>query len=103
MTYVSVPERKATKAKHHAAVIHYPRLDTVLMVEDSIRKAKTYPNKAQLWKSLKTKMMYQTFILILRYLEESNKILFDKDGSIIWIFVDNPKLERLVQGSIRVR
>ncbi len=71
-------------------VLHYPRLDTVIMVEETIKKAKTYPTKAQLLRSLPKKVMYQTFLLILDYLEKSNKILIDKkDGRVIWIW--NPK------------
>ncbi len=71
-------------------VLHYPRLDTVLMVEETIRKAKEYPTKAELLKHLPKKMMYQTFLLILDYLEKSNKIHIDKkDGRIVWIW--NPR------------
>ena len=66
-------------------ILHYPRLDTVIMVEETIRKAKEYPNKRQLWKKLPKKIMYQTFILILDYLKESGKIVM-KDGEIIWVW-----------------
>lgn len=93
-----------TKAKQEQVVLHYPRLDTVLMIEEAIKKAKNYPSKAQLFRSLPRKTMYQTFNLVLDYLEKSNKILIDKkDGKIVWIFVDNEKLENLVKGSVRVR
>jgi len=67
-------------------ILRYPRLDTVLMVEEAIRNAKDYPTKAKLWKSLPKKMMYQTFNTIIDYLEYSGKILIEKDGSIIWIW-----------------
>lgn len=70
-------------------LLHYPRLDTILMVEDAIKKAKEYPSKRKLWMSLKKKVMYQTFNIILSYLEESGKIMM-KDGRIIWIW--NPEL-----------
>ena len=70
-------------------VLHYPRLDTVIMVEERIKKAKEYPSKRQLWLSLPKKVMYQTFNLILEYLEESGKIII-KDGKIVWIY--NPRL-----------
>ena len=70
-------------------MIHYPRLDTILMVEDALRDAKEYPSKRQLWISLKKKVMYQTFNTILYYLEDSGKILI-KDGKVIWIW--NPAL-----------
>ena len=70
-------------------MIHYPRLDTILMVEAALKDAKEYPSKRQLWISLKKKVMYQTFNTILSYLEDSGKILI-KDGRIIWIW--NPDL-----------
>lgn len=77
--------------KSETQVIHYPRLDTVLMVEKAIKSAKEYPTKRQLWLSLPKQMMYQTFCLILDYLEQSNKIMYDnRDGTIIWVY--NPKL-----------
>ena len=65
--------------------IHYPRLDTVLMVEDALKNAKEYPSKRQLWLALKKKVMYQTFNTILSYLEDSGKVLI-KNGKVIWIW-----------------
>jgi hypothetical protein len=67
-------------------IIHYPRLDTVLMIEEAIKKAKEYPSKRQLWLSLPKQVMYQTFNLVLDYLQESNKIHITKSGKIIWIW-----------------
>ncbi len=67
-------------------VLRYPRLDTVLMVEEAIQKAEEYPTKAELMRSLPKKIMYQTFNTIIDYLEYSGKILVDKDGSIVWIW-----------------
>ena len=78
--------------------LHYPRLDTVMMVEETLKKSREYPNKRQLWMALPRKMMYQTFSLILDYLEDSGKVAIDKDGSILWIH--NPKL---LERSVRVR
>lgn len=75
---------------------HSPRLDTILMVENAIKKMKMYPSKNQLWRSLPRQVQYQTFNEILKYLESSNKITYDKDGAIIWIFVDNQKLKKLL-------
>lgn len=70
-------------------ILHYPRLDTVIMVEDMIKKLDYYPTKTQLWKALPKKMMYQTFCMIIDYLIESNKIIINK-GQIVWIW--NPEL-----------
>jgi len=71
-------------------ILRYPRLDTVLMVEEAIQKAEEYPTKAELLRSLPKQIMYQTFNTIIDYLEYSGKIHVDKDGAIIWIW--NPKL-----------
>jgi hypothetical protein len=85
-------------ARTVAEVLHYPRLDTVLMVEDAIKNADDYPAKMQLWKSLPKQVQYQTFQLILDYLEKSNKILIAKDKKIVWIGT-NAKLDALLKNS----
>lgn len=74
------------ETKNHSRIIHYPRLDTVLGVEKAIRDAKEYPSIRQLWLSLKKKVMYQTFRLILDYLEYSGKIMICRDGKVVWIY-----------------
>ncbi|PIN84428.1 hypothetical protein COV61_00180 [Candidatus Micrarchaeota archaeon CG11_big_fil_rev_8_21_14_0_20_47_5] len=56
------------------------------MVEGAIQKSRSYPTKAELLRSLPKKMMYQTFSLILDYLEYSGKIHTDADGTIVWIW-----------------
>ena len=82
-------------------ILHFPQLDSILMVEDAIQKSKDYPTRMKLWKSLPKQMQYQTFKLILDYLERSNKIMFNKD-KIIWIFANNKKLNELIQGAVSV-
>ena len=67
-----------------------PRLDTVLMVEDFIEEYSGEFTAIQIFKKLPKKMMWRTFKIILAYLEEMNKIVFDKDGTITWIW--NPEL-----------
>ena len=76
-----------------------PTLDTIKMVEQTISKASEYSSKNKLWRSLPRQVQYPTFKSVLDYLERSNKIIYDKDGTIIWIFVDNPKLKRLIKTS----
>jgi len=82
-------------------VLHYPRLDSILMVEKAIQESEDYSTRTELWGSLPKKMQYQTFKLILNYLEKSNKIMF-QDEKIIWIFANNKKLNELIQGAVRV-
>jgi len=83
-------------------VLHEPKLDTILMVENAIREAKSYPAKKELWKSLPKQIQYQTFNRILQYLESSNKIVFD-GHRIVWVFPDNPKLKELLESSVKLR
>src|SRR5437667_5439887 len=83
-------------------VLHEPRLDTILMVEREIQRAKSYSTKKELWQSLPRKLQYQTFNRILDYLESSNKIVLDR-GEIVWTFPSNPKLRKLLKNSVRLR
>ena len=84
------------------ALLHSPTLDSVLMVEKTIQKYSQECGKYQLWKKLPKKMMYQTFQLILRYLQDSGKILIDKDGMVIWIY--NPdRIKKLVKKKLIVK
>jgi len=72
------------------SILHYPQLDTVLMVEEFIRANSGEYKKRSLWESLPKKMMYQTFCVIFDYLIESGKIALDREGKIAWIW--NPAL-----------
>ena len=69
-----------------------PTLDTVLMVEKIIDKYSGEFNKTELWKKLPKKVMWQTYIVILDYLHDINKIAIDKEGKIGYIW--NPSLAR---------
>ncbi len=87
------------KNEQKLKILHYPKLDTILMVEKAILDSEDHPTRMQLWENLPKQMQYQTFKLILEYLEKSNKIMFDND-KIIWIFANNKKLNKLIQEAI---
>ncbi len=70
--------------------IRSPTLDTVLMVENTIDEFSGEFNRTELWKILPKKVMWQTYLVVLNYLENINKIAFDKCGKIAYIW--NPKL-----------
>lgn len=82
---------------------HMPRLDTIQMVEKTLKKEKSFSSKNKLWRSLPKQVQYPTFSKILEYLEESNKIIYDKDGALVWIFADNPKLKKLLKDATKLR
>jgi len=73
----------------------FPRLDTVLMLEDFIKKHDGEFRKKQLWEALPKKMMYQTFSVILDYLIISVKVSVDAEGKIGWIFYPKDIEQRL--------
>ena len=74
------------------AVLHYPRLDTILKVESVLKTAGTPISKNEIDRRLAKKIMRSTLNLILKYLVESNKIEIQKEG-ISWIFVEHTKEE----------
>ena len=70
--------------------VHSPQLDTVLMVESFIKEHSGEFKKRALWENLPKKMMYQTFSVVIGYLQDSGKIATDVEGKICWIY--NPEL-----------
>ena len=85
-----------------ATILHSPTLESVLMVEKTIQQYSQKYGKYQLWRKLPRKMMYQTFQIILNYLEESGKIMVDKDGCVIWTY--NPRfIKKLISSGIKLR
>lgn len=75
--------------------VRYPRLDTVLMVEEFIKEHDGEFRKKQLWENLPKKMMYQTFSIIIDYLLLSGKISVDAEGKIGWIFYPEEAEKRM--------
>ena len=82
-------------------VIHYPNLKTVLMVEAALKKANNLMTREQLKKKLPTKIMHQTLNVILKYLEESGKILDGRKG-ILWIYNPSPKLDKAIKEGVEL-
>lgn len=83
-------------------IIHSPTLESVLMVEETIKKYSQECGKYQLWKKLPKKMMYQTYKTILDYLEKSGKIITDKNGCIIWTY--NPDIiKKIIKSGVKLR
>jgi hypothetical protein len=75
--------------------IRYPNLQTVFMVENFIEKNNGEFKKTELFENLPKKMMWQTFQVIMGYLESINKILIEKDGRIGYIW--NPKFAEKIR------
>jgi hypothetical protein len=86
----------------NVTIVHSPTLESVITVEKTIQKYSTEMGKYQIWKRLPKKMMYQTYQVILDYLENSGKILIDKDGTVIWTY--NPqRIKKMIKEDLMVR
>ena len=72
--------------------VRSPTLDTVFMVEKTIEKFSGEFDRTLLWKKLPKKVMWQTYLVILDYLQDINKIALDKEGKVGYIW--NPSLAR---------
>ena len=72
-----------------------PTLQTVIMVEKVIDEHSGEFNRTELWKNLPRKVMWQTFLVILDYLEYNHKIVSDKDEKLVWIW--NPEFIRKLE------
>jgi len=80
-------------------VLHYPRLDTVLMVERALKDAELAISKSELQRRLPKQVMRQTLIVILDYLEEKGMIMIGEKG-VLWVHNENPKMKKLLETSV---
>ena len=69
-----------------------PTLDTIVMVEKTIEKYNGEYNRTEIWKRLPRKVMWQTYLIILSYLESINKIGLAKNSILVYLW--NPKLAK---------
>ena len=67
-----------------------PTLSTVLMIERTIEEHSGEYNRTELWNNLPKKVMWQTFLVVLDYLQTINKNAFDREDKIAYIW--NPNL-----------
>jgi hypothetical protein len=76
---------------------HQPQLSTIRMVEGIIKKRKYFKSRNQLFIKLPKQVMPETLNTILKYLEELKKVDLNKDGSIVWIFSNSPKVKKVLK------
>lgn len=75
---------------------HSPTLNTVLMVEDVLKNMnESIITVAELKRRLPKQVNHNTLIVILDYLEKSNKILVSLKG-ITWIYNTNVNMKQAI-------
>ena len=73
---------------------HSPTLSTVLMVEDILKQTGELITLAELKRRLPKKVMHNTLLQIIDYLQISGKIIIGTKG-VLWIFTERKELEEL--------
>ncbi len=81
--------------------MHSPTLNTVLMVEDVLKKVKEVISIAELKRKLPRKVMHDTLLQILEYLQLSGKIVIGVKG-ILWIYTCRKDLDELIKRGTEV-
>jgi hypothetical protein len=81
--------------------LHWPTLNTVIMIEDTMKKMDSLFTISELKKKIPRQVNHNTLMLILQYLEESNKILVSIRG-ITWIHNNNKKLRNEIQEGMEI-
>ena len=91
-----------TKGIQLSVLKHAPTLNTVIMVENALAKAKQSAiSVAELKRLLPKQVNHGTLKSILLYLEESNKITVSLRG-ITWIHNTSPKLRMAIARGVEI-
>ena len=93
MTQTQIMEKEKLK--------HSPNLNTVLMVEKTLKDSGELITLAELKRMLPRKVMHQTLIQVLDYLQISGKIIIGTKG-ILWVFAERKELDKLIEKGTEV-
>ena len=74
---------------------HSPTLNTVLMVEETLKESGELITTAEIKRRLPKKIMHNTLITILDYLQISGKIIIGTKG-ILWIYTEKKDMDKLI-------
>ncbi len=81
---------------------HWPTLNTVIMVENTLKKIdESVISIAELKRRLPRQVNHNTLMIILKYLEESNKIFVSLNG-ITWIHNPNQSLKKAISEGLEL-
>src|SRR3989344_3551752 len=96
---MSQKTRQETKQENP---VHWPTLNTVIMVEDTLKNMdESVISVADLKRKLPRQVNHITLMVILEYLEKSGKIAVGLKG-ISWIENNNPNLRRAIREGLEI-
>lgn len=85
-----------TQVEFQKKPVHWPTLNTVIMVEETLKKSnESIISVAELKRNLPRQVNHNTLMVILEYLEKSNKIAATLKG-ITWISNTNQNLKKAI-------
>jgi hypothetical protein len=82
-------------------VQHSPTLNTITMVEETLKSAEKMMTAAELKRCLPRKVMHGTLVQILDYLQASGKIFISSKG-ILWTYMPPEQMERWMKDGLKV-
>ncbi len=91
---------QAVVVKKRGKLAHSPNLNTILMVEDALKDGELI-TLADLKRKLPKKVMHQTLLQILDYLQVSGKIVIGTKG-VLWVFTERKELNDLISRGTEV-
>jgi len=75
---------------------HSPTLNTVFMIEGVLKDSGELMTIAELKRRLPRKVMHQTLMQVLDYLQVSGKIVIGTKG-VLWVFTERKELDMLIK------
>ncbi len=88
-------------SKERERLAHSPTLNTILMVEETLKESGELMTIAELKKKLPKQVMHQTLHQILDYLQFSGKIVIGTKG-VLWVFAERKELNELIKRGTEV-
>jgi len=92
---------KTLQVKSKEKLAHSPTLNTVMMVEETLKGRGELMTLAELKRSLPKQVMHKTLIQILDYLQLSGKIIIGTKG-ILWVYAERKELNELIKRGTEV-
>ena len=87
---------QTSQIKEKEKLSHSPTLNTILMVEKTLRDSGELMTFAELKRKVPKQTMHQTLINVLDYLQLSGKIVIGTKG-IVWVFTERKELNELMK------
>ncbi len=91
---------QAVVVKERERLAHSPNLNTILMVEETLKNGELM-TLADLKRKLPKKVMHQTLLRVLDYLQLGGKIVIGTKG-ILWVFAERKELNELIKRGTEV-